>query len=968
MSESKEREENISVIIRIKAKIPDEFDTKYTSMKVTKSNTISLISKKKDYYYDYIGDEKSTQKDIFEHCGKKICDYSLEGYNGTIFAYGQTGSGKTYTLLGKSITNKLENKSNNISVIINNNSDDVEMSDINEKNDDINNNYYYDKNDERIGLLPRILYYLFHNSTKSQNENKYIFKISYLEIYKENMIDLLYPDNKEKVQLSDVNGVLDLKNLRKLIISSPEEAIKYIIDGNHFRHTGSTLMNNESSRSHAIISIYIENNLIKENKAKKSVFHIIDLAGSERQKKTGTCGDRVKEAGAINKSLLNLSIVIQKIINNQKPIPYRDSKLTHILRDSLGGNAKTSIIATISQLECNLEETISTLNFAQNAKKIKNNAIINEELSANDAKILKEKFKNLQMNYNSIFKKYAELQKEYQNQRNSIYEKENISKSLEMENEDINRMMKDILEKEEELKKIKEENDGLKDKIEKNDIAFKLKDNDIRIFRIQLDKLKNEKTNLSKENNELKIQIKNLEEEINKNNEKIRILNERHKKEISSIEKNFKNLQNQNTQSDSILNDLKEKIKQYEEKLYNMNIELNKSKKKIEEKELNIKSVNSQLLQKDNENKILNNSINVYKNEINSKKIELEELNRNNLEIKSKGKDILNKYNEVIMRSKQEIIKDKEEIKLLNENLIEKNKKIEKIDEVINQMEKENNSLKDKITSSQNTISEYLDTITLLHQQNLNLEKEKKEISLQKEELEKKTAYMFEPFSNSLNKSSSFYNGIITNNSKEYNQLKKEHEILKRNYDELIKNLDPNKELNISKVKKIQDLSDKLTLYSKEINDYRIVIKNMVKKISEKININTISGNDKIKSDIKNKLESVILLVIDNIDNKNMEIKNLKEQKEILLNNIKTINLKKDLIDFLNTKANMNVEEIDKKDLSDKINKLREEYKMKNFENKTQKNKMLANYDLLANKENNNILNFSQIYKQNNII
>ena len=968
MSESKEREENISVIIRIKAKIPDEFDTKYTSMKVTKSNTISLISKKKDFYYDYIGDEKSTQKDIFEHCGKKICDYSLEGYNGTIFAYGQTGSGKTYTLLGKSITNKLENKSNNISVIINNNSDDVEMSDINEKNDDINNNYYYDKNDERIGLLPRILYYLFYNSAKSESENKYIFKISYLEIYKENMIDLLYPDNKEKVQLSDVNGVLDLKNLRKLIISSPEEAIKYIIDGNHFRHTGSTLMNNESSRSHAIISIYIENNLIKENKVKKSVFHIIDLAGSERQKKTGTCGDRVKEAGAINKSLLNLSIVIQKIINNQKPIPYRDSKLTHILRDSLGGNAKTSIIATISQLECNLEETISTLNFAQNAKKIKNNAIINEELSANDAKILKEKFKNLQMNYNSIFKKYAELQKEYQNQRNSIYEKENISKSLEMENEDINRMMKDILEKEEELKKIKEENDGLKDKIEKNDIAFKLKDNDIRIFRIQLDKLKNEKTNLSKENNELKIQIKNLEEEINKNNEKIKILNERHKKEISSIEKNFKNLQNQNTQSDSILNDLKEKIKQYEEKLYNMNIELNKSKKKIEEKELNIKSVNSQLLQKDNENKILNNSINVYKNEINCKKIELEELNRNNLEIKSKGKDILNKYNEVIMRSKQEIIKGKEEIKLLNENLIEKNKKIEKIDEVINQMEKENNSLKDKITSSQNTISEYLDTITLLHQQNLNLEKEKKEISFQKEELEKKTAYMFEPFSNSLNKSSSFYNGIITNNSKEYNQLKKDYEILKRNYDELIKNLDPNKELNISKVKKIQDLSDKLTLYSKEINDYRIVIKNMVKKISEKININIISGNDKIKSDIKNKLESVILLVIDNIDNKNIEIKNLKEQKEILLNNIKTINLKKDLIDFLNTKANMNVEEIDKKDLSDKINKLREEYKTKNFENKTQKNKMLANYDLLANKENNNILNFSQIYKQNNII
>ena len=968
MSESKEREENISVIIRIKAKIPDEFDTKYTTMRVTKSNSISIISKKKDFYYDYIGDEKSTQKDIFEHCGKKICDYALEGYNGTIFAYGQTGSGKTYTLLGKSITNKLENKNNNISVIINNNSEDVEMSYINEKNDDINNNYYYDKNDERIGLLPRILYYLFYNSAKSENENKYIFKISYLEIYKENMIDLLYPDNKEKVQLSDVNGVLDLKNLRKLIISSPEEAIKYIIDGNHFRHTGSTLMNNESSRSHAIISIYIENNLIKENKVKKSVFHIIDLAGSERQKKTGTYGDRVKEAGAINKSLLNLSIVIQKIINNQKPIPYRDSKLTHILRDSLGGNAKTSIIATISQLECNIEETISTLNFAQNAKKIKNNAIINEELSANDAKILKEKFKNLQMNYNTIFKKYAELQKEYQNQRNTIYEKESISKSLEMQNEDINRMMKDILEKEEELKKLKEVNDELKDKIEKNDIAFKLKDAEIRIIKIKLNNLNNEKINISKENNELKIQIKNLEEEVNKNNEKIKILNEKHKKEISAIEKNYKNLQNQNTQNDSVLNDLKEKIRLYEEKLNNMNIELNKSKKKIEEKEMEIKSLNSFLLQKDNENILLNNSINVYKNEINNKKKELDELNRNNLEIKSKGKDILNKYNEVIMRSKQELIKGKEEIKLLNENLLEKNKKIEKIDIVIKQMEKENDLLKDKITSSQNTINEYLDTITLLHQQNLNLEKEKKEISLQKEQLEKKTAYMFEPFSNSLNKSSSFNNSYIGNNSKEHLQLKKEYEILKRNYEELIKNLEPNKEINISRVKKIQDLSDKLTLYSKEINDYKIVIKNSVKKIGEKININIISSNDKIKDDLKNKLESVILLVIDNINNKNIEIKNLNEQKEILLNNIKTNNLKKDLIDFLNAKTNMNVDEIDKKDLSDKINKIREEYKTKNCENKTQKYKMLENYDLLANKENNNNINFSQINKKNSII
>ena len=569
-SDSQQEGKNISVIIRIKAKTSEDKNKKYFQIKVSNSNSISIISKKKDFFYDYIADENSSQAEIFEQCGKKICDNALEGYNATIFAYGQTGSGKTYTLLGKSITNKLENRSNNISAVINTNSEDVEMSDI---NNDIN--YYYDKNDERIGLLPRILYYLFDNSSKDESESKFIFKISYMEIYMENLKDLLNPNNKN-IKLSDVNGVLDIKNLRKLIISSPEEAIKYIIDGNHFRHTGQTLMNSESSRSHAIISIYIENNLIKENKIKKSVFHIIDLAGSERQKKTESYGDRVKEAGAINKSLLNLSIVIKNIISNQKQIPYRDSKLTHILRDSLGGNAKTSIIATISQLECNLEESVSTLNFAQNAKLIKNNAIINEELSANDAKILKEKFKNLQMNYNSIFEKYAELKKEYQNQRNTLYEKESISKSIQIQNEDINRMMKESLEKEEELKKLREENDALKDKIDKNDIAFKLRDADIRITKIRINNLNDEKNKLLTENIELKNQIKNLNEEISKKNEYIKNINENHKNELLDDEKNYKNLQNQNSLNDSLLNEFKEKIKQYEEQLNKINIELNK--------------------------------------------------------------------------------------------------------------------------------------------------------------------------------------------------------------------------------------------------------------------------------------------------------------------------------------------------------------------------------------------------------
>ena len=524
MSRSKEKEDNnISVIIRIK---PEDYSQKYAPIDVSNSNSISILSENKEYFFDYIGEENSTQNDIFERCGKKICDYALEGYNGTIFAYGQTGSGKTYTLLGKNITNKLENKNINISALINNAREDIKMSEL---NNDISS--YYDTKDENIGLLPRILYYLFQNKEKSEEDNKYIFKISYLELYKEKMIDLLFPGgDNNNIRISDSNKVLEIKNLRKFMIDSPEEAIKLIIDGNRFRHTAATLMNDESSRSHAIISIYIENTLINENKVKKSVFHIIDLAGSERQTKTGTFGERVKEAGEINKALLTLSIVIKQIINNAKQISYRDSKLTHLLKDSLGGNAKTSIIATISKLESNLRETINTLNFAQNAKKIKNKAIINEELSGKDAKFLLEKLDNLQKNYNSMVQQCTKLKKELQNQRNSINEKDIMSKSLEIQNEDMNKVMNDILEKEEELKKCQEENDALKDKIEKNELAFKLKDNDIKIFKIKLNNLNDEKIKLMKENNELINKIKILEKEKNKKDEIIKIIKENPKK------------------------------------------------------------------------------------------------------------------------------------------------------------------------------------------------------------------------------------------------------------------------------------------------------------------------------------------------------------------------------------------------------------------------------------------------------
>ena len=368
MSEFEAGGENISVIVRIK---PEEINKELSSIKIKDSSieikTPSKIEKK--YLFDYIGEKSSTQEEIFEQCGKNICDHALKGYNCTIFAYGQTGSGKTYTLLGKKITDIIENKS----LILSSDADII----MNENNVNYANNFEYDRNNEKIGLVSRILYYLFKNSSEMKEDNEFSFKMRYVEIYKEKIIDLLNPDNNQNYENTEENeepkndsANFLLRNVVKLNINSPTEAINYIINGNRKRHTAPTLKNIKSSRSHAIIIIYIKNNSLIENKRKKSVFHIIDLAGSESQKKTEAKGERLKEAGANDESLLNLGRVIRAIINDENNIPYRDSKLTTILKDSLGGNAKTSIIATISQLESDLKETINTLEFVKDAKKI----------------------------------------------------------------------------------------------------------------------------------------------------------------------------------------------------------------------------------------------------------------------------------------------------------------------------------------------------------------------------------------------------------------------------------------------------------------------------------------------------------------------------------------------------------------------------------------------------------------------
>ena len=416
---------------------------------------------------------------------KKICDYCLEGYNGTIFAYGQTGSGKTYTLFGPKFFLNNIHKMNNYEEIINMNE---------------NNNYYnFDIKDESIGLLPRIIYYLF-NKTKN---NSYTFKISYFEIYQENLNDLLNPEYKDLIIYNTENKNNEkIKGLRKFLFNSPEEGLKYIIQGSKLRKIASTKMNDESSRSHAVITIYIENSIEEDGiKLKKNrKFHIIDLAGSERQKKTESTGERVIEAGSINKSLLNLRKVINNIINNIKPIPYRDTKLTFFLKDSLGGNSKTSIIGNVSPSDSNNPETISTLEFAICAKKVKNKAIINEELS--NINILE--FKKLKDKNKKLYQENNMLKQQINNNLINEMSLFDYTSMIESAENDIEKMSKEMELKDLEIEENKYEINKLNDKIQKYEIEIILKDNNNYLLNEENKKIKIENIKLLEDYNKLK--------------------------------------------------------------------------------------------------------------------------------------------------------------------------------------------------------------------------------------------------------------------------------------------------------------------------------------------------------------------------------------------------------------------------------------------------------------------------------
>ncbi|XP_042663280.1 chromosome-associated kinesin KIF4A isoform X2 [Tyto alba] len=324
-----------------------------------------VVGNDKSFTYDYVFDPSVEQEEVFNTAVSPLIRGIFKGYNATVLAYGQTGSGKTYSMGGTYTANQ--------------------------------------EHEPSVGVIPRVIKLLFKEKEQRQDW-EFILKVSYLEIYNEDILDLLCPSKERSSQINireDPKEGIKIVGLTERNVTCAQDTVSCLEQGNNSRTVASTAMNSQSSRSHAIFTICIDQRKKNDkNSSFHSKLHLVDLAGSERQKKTKAEGDRLKEGININRGLLCLGNVISALGDENKKggfVPYRDSKLTRLLQDSLGGNSHTLMIACVSPADSNLEETLNTLRYADRARKIKNKPIVNVDPQAAELHHLKQQVQQLQV-------------------------------------------------------------------------------------------------------------------------------------------------------------------------------------------------------------------------------------------------------------------------------------------------------------------------------------------------------------------------------------------------------------------------------------------------------------------------------------------------------------------------------------------------------------------------------------------
>ncbi|XP_030432676.1 kinesin-like protein KIF7 isoform X1 [Gopherus evgoodei] len=377
-AQSRAEETPVRVAVRIRPLLPKELLHGHEACLHGDPETNEVtLGRNRHFHFDAVFTESSNQESVYGACVQPLVEAFFEGFNVTVFAYGQTGSGKTYTI------------------------GEASVSSINE--------------DEQ-GIIPRAMAETF----KLIDENDlidYTVRVSYLEVYKEEFQDLLQVETASKdIQIrEDDKGNIVLYGVKETEVEGLDEVLSLLEMGNTVKHTGATHINTQSSRSHTIFTVIMEQrrgagrltqltlhdraSALASGQVLASKFHFVDLAGSERVVKTGNTGERLKESIQINSGLLALGNVISALGDPRRKcshIPYRDSKITRILKDSLGGNAQTVMIACVSPSSSDFDESLNTLNYASRAQNIKNKAMVNCRREAEHVEELQLQIKNLQ--------------------------------------------------------------------------------------------------------------------------------------------------------------------------------------------------------------------------------------------------------------------------------------------------------------------------------------------------------------------------------------------------------------------------------------------------------------------------------------------------------------------------------------------------------------------------------------------
>ncbi|KAK3905069.1 kinesin-like protein bimC [Staphylotrichum tortipilum] len=368
---------NINVVVRCRGRNEREVKENSTvavKTEGTKGKIVELCMgpnavSNKSYNFDHVFSQAADQGLLFEEVVRPVVEEMLSGYNCTIFAYGQTGTGKTYTMSGD-LTESMGMLSDN------------------------------------AGIIPRVLQALFNKLELDDRENS--VRCSFIELYNEELRDLLSSDDSAKLKIYDDtsrkgHATTVVQGMEERYILNAGDGLKWLREGSVKRQVAATKCNDLSSRSHTVftITVYAKANSSKSETGEDFLMlgklNLVDLAGSENIQRSGAENKRAAEAGLINKSLLTLGRVINALVDRSAHIPYRESKLTRLLQDSLGGRTKTCIIATISPARSNLEETISTLDYAFRAKNIRNkpqlNGLMNKKTLLRDFTIEIERIK-----------------------------------------------------------------------------------------------------------------------------------------------------------------------------------------------------------------------------------------------------------------------------------------------------------------------------------------------------------------------------------------------------------------------------------------------------------------------------------------------------------------------------------------------------------------------------------------------